>query len=133
MGEAENTKRVQELYGAFGSGDMDTLLAGFEDNIQWITQENKLIPPAKIRRGKAETTGFFTDLAEYFDFEKFEPSTFTAQDNRVLVQGQSRVRVKKTNKVVEFEWVHAFTLNNNQITKFHEYFDTSPVAEAFKE
>ena len=61
------------------------------------------------------------------EIERFEPQTFLADGDRVIVLGDDTARVKATGKVLTERWAHAFTLKNGKIVAFEEYMDTSAV------
>ena len=70
---------------------------------------------------------FFQSLDGIVAIQRFEPTAFIADGDRVLVLGSETARVKATGKVLEIEWAHAFTLSNGKVTAFHEYVDTAAV------
>jgi ketosteroid isomerase-like protein len=63
----------------------------------------------------------------------FEPHTFLAEGDKVVVLGFERVRSRRTGRSYENHWVHAFTLAHGKIVKFREYCDTATVAAAFRQ
>jgi len=127
MSEAANLETVKRGYEVFGRGDLDGLLALFDENIDWITPGPPDLPTSGHRRGRKEVGAFFQTLLGTFDFERFEPREFLAQGDRVVVIGDDTIRVKSTGGRVDFGWVHVFQLRNGLVTAFREYGDVSAI------
>ena len=128
MDTQQNIGIVRRGYEAFGRGDLDELLSLFDDNIQWTSPGPAgLLPTAGTRQGREQVAGFFKAVNETFEIQRFEPQTFLADGDRVIVLGDDTARVKATGKVLIERWAHAFTLKNGKIVAFEEYMDTSAV------
>jgi ketosteroid isomerase-like protein len=128
----QNIALVQSCYAAFGRGDIDALLATLDPDIDWTTPGGAELPYAGARRGITQVRQFFNQLNEFFDFELFEPQTFLADGDRVVVLGQDRLTVKATGKSISEAWCHVMTIRNGKIVTFQEYIDTAAVAAEFK-
>ena len=128
----QNIGLVQSGYEAFGRGDLDGLLSLLDANVEWKTPGASDLPTAGTRRGHAQVREFFGTLLELFDFELFEPRTFIADGDRVVVLGLDRVKVKGTGKSLSEEWCHIFTLQNGKVVAFQEFFDTAAIAAELK-
>jgi hypothetical protein len=133
MGEAQNTRVVQEAYAAFGRNDVPGILATLDDNIVWkaVHGASPQVPTAGERRGKAAVTEFFKILGETFQFERFEPREFIAQGDRVAVLGFYATRTS-TGKRLESEWVMLFAFRNGKIAEFQEFTNTAVLNAAFE-
>jgi ketosteroid isomerase-like protein len=128
----QNIGLVQRGYEAFGRGDLDGLLSLLDANVEWKTPGASDLPTAGTRRGHAQVREFFGTLSELFDFELFEPRTFIADGDRVVVLGLDRIKVKGTGKTLSEEWCHIFTLRNGKVVAFQEFFDTAAIAAELK-
>ncbi|HEX8030618.1 MAG TPA: nuclear transport factor 2 family protein, partial [Vicinamibacterales bacterium] len=103
---------VQQGYAAFGRGDIPGLLALLDANVEWKTPGAADLPTAGTRRGHAEVGSFFGTLNELIEFEQFEPRSFLADGDRVVVLGVDRFKVKGgSGRSVAEEWCHVFTIN----------------------
>ena len=127
MTTQQNVEIVRRGYEAFGRGDLDTLLSLFDEQIEWRTPGPADLPTAGHRRGRDQVREFFGTLNQMFEMQRFEPRTFVAEGDRVVVLGEDTARVKSTGKVIDQQWAHAFTLSNGKVTAFDEYLDTSAV------
>jgi ketosteroid isomerase-like protein len=90
MQEAQNTTLVQNIYAAFGRGDIQTLLGahGRADRLAACDWRAASVPTAGDRRGKAAVGDFFRTLAETLTFEDFQTNEFVAQGDKVVVIGR---------------------------------------------
>jgi uncharacterized protein len=130
MSEATNVDIVKRGYEAFGRGDVNGVLSLLEETVEWETPGSPEFPTAGRRRGHREVAGFFHTLAQTYDFERFEPKSFIAQGDSVVVLGEDSVRLKSNGTRLEVDWVHVFELRNGKVVRFREYFDTAPVVAA---
>ncbi len=56
---------------------------------------------------------------------------FTAQGNRVVVEGRNRGTARTTGRTYEHDWVMIFTMHDSKVIRFRHYYDTADVLEAF--
>ena len=59
-----------------------------------------------------------------------EPPEFVAQENRVMIIGFSKGKVKATNNKFEDYFIIAVTVENGKVTNVREYVDTQALARA---
>ncbi|PTT94577.1 ketosteroid isomerase, partial [Pseudomonas sp. HMWF005] len=59
-----------------------------------------------------------------------EPREFIAQEDRVLVVGFAKGKIKASNKTFEDDWIFAITVRDGRLTKIREYIDTQALARA---
>ena len=128
----QNISLVQSGYAAFGRGDIDGLVSLLDASVEWKTPGASDLPTAGVRRGHAQVREFFGTLIELFDFELFEPRTFIADGDRVVVLGIDRLKVRATGKTLTEEWCHIFTIANGKVVAFQEFFDTAAIAAELK-
>jgi uncharacterized protein len=127
---AGNSDFVRALYAAFGRGDLKVILENCAPDIEWASNGTAGdIPWGGARKGVTGVESFFHLLAEYLDFEAFEPGEFFEAGEAVIVRGFTRARVKRRG-VFESGWVHIFTLQNGKLARFEEYYDTAAIKAA---
>ena len=63
--------------------------------------------------------------------DKLEPLEFTAQDDRVIVEGKNRGTVRSTGKAYEHDWVMVFTVRQGKIARMGHYYDSIDLRVAF--
>jgi len=132
MSEQDNERVVQEMYAAFGRGDVPGVLDTLADDIEWRIAGPSELPFAGVHRGRDEVAKFFETFGRASEFEVFEPREYFSRGDKVVVLGHERQRVKATGQVVETEWAMVFTLSAGKIAWFHNFVDTHAVAVAHR-
>ena len=132
MREQQNLDIVRDAYAAFGRGDVDGLLALLDPQVSWRTPGPPDLPTAGVRRGVAAVREFFGLLMTTFDIQEFRPAEFLTQGDKVVVLGNSREGPKGSSRMVDFRWVHIFTVRNGKIVEFEEPADVSALVEEFR-
>ena len=135
MGEPENVRTVRRLYACFfGQGDIPGALC------YWPTTSNggwparrRSCPGPGARRGREQVGRLLVAFPETLEIQAFEPRTFVAQGETVVVLGRERTRVKPTDCVCETEWVMVFTLRDGKIARFRQYHDSAAWVAAYQE
>ena len=79
-----NVETVQQIYSAFGRGDVAAIIEKLDPNVEWNTE----VPVDGVawlqpRRGAANVRGFFEALAP-LNFTRFDPHTFFTAGNKVF-------------------------------------------------
>jgi len=132
MSESNNVQTIQDAYQKFGAGDIEGLLTLMAQDIKWTVPEIENAPFAGSREGLSRVAEFFTELSGAEDITRFEPLEFIAQNDKVVVLGESAATVKDTGRSYETDWVHIFTLNDGKVTEFTEFFDNAAATRAFQ-
>jgi ketosteroid isomerase-like protein len=132
MSEQQNVDIVQQAYAAFGRGDVNGILALLDPQVSWLTPGPPDLPTAGRRRGVDAVRDFFGILLSTFEITNFEPRSFLAQGDKVVVLGTSLERLKATGTAVDFRWVHVFTIRNGRIVAFEEPADVSALVDEFR-
>lgn len=132
------TQLVQDLYAAFGRGDIPALLAALHPDVDWKLNVDpaapgaKRIPDFQPFRGRAGVGEFFAAIARDLEFHAFTPQAFFAQGDEVLVRVQMELTVRPTGRHLSIESIHAFAFDaGGLVTRFREYLDTLGAAAAW--
>ena len=132
MSEQQNLDVVRRRQRAFSRGDLDGLLSLFDENIEWTSPGPVELPIAGTRKGKQQVAQFFAALDQLLEMQRFEPRTFLADGDRVVVLGDDTARVKATGKTLDGAWAHVFTLKDGKVVSMTEYTDTSALVAELK-
>ncbi len=132
MSEQQNLDIVRDVYAAFGRGDVDGLVALLDPQVSWRTPGPPDLPTAGVRRGVAAVRAFFELLVNTFDMQDFRPAEFLTGGDKVVVLGTSREGPKGSGRLVDFRWVHIFTVRDGMIVEFEEPADVSALVEEFR-
>ena len=129
MSTEQNVQTVKDFFAAVFGGDREAMLALVAEDIEWIIPGEDW-PLAGTRRGHAGLADLLQKANETVDTSFPEPPEFIAQEDRVLVVGFARGRIKATNRKFEDHWVFAITVRNGKVTNIREYVDTQALARA---
>ena len=133
MSEDANTRTVQEIYSAFGKGDIPFILSTLADQLEWVHHgPPTIIPWAKTRHTREEVAEFFAALSGALEVQQFEPRTYVAQGDKVVALGYFRARSKSTGRTFEEHWAMEWTFQDGKVTAYRAYDDTAAMAAALR-
>jgi ketosteroid isomerase-like protein len=134
--EQANLKVVQDMFNAFDQGNIQAGLDIYSVNVDFQSPVTRTNPPeitwAKPRHSRGEVAEYFKELFEKVQPERLETIWFTAQDDRVVVEGKNRGTAKSTCRSYEHDWVMVFTVYEGKIVRFRHYYDTADIVAAFQ-
>jgi len=104
-----NVRTIQEIYAAFGRGDIPAILSRLAESVEWEygpTSTN--VPWLQRRRGRDGAAAFFASLA-HFDMHAFRPKEFLEGDGVVVVLLDVDFTVRATGRrIVEEDEIHVW-------------------------
>jgi ketosteroid isomerase-like protein len=128
-----NIALVQNIYAAFGKGDIASLINVLAADVDWgVNGPARAYPTFGIWKGSGEVQKFFKLVAETESFSEFSPREFHAAGDLVFALGSYAGAVKKSGRPFACDWVHVFTIHGGKVTKFREYTDTAQFADAYR-
>jgi ketosteroid isomerase-like protein len=132
MQEAQNKKTVQDMYAAFGRGDIQSLMDSLSDDIVWIGVygTGPHVPTSGERRGKAAVSKFFDQVAKNLNFSRLEPKEFIAAGDKVVTLGHYTATTA-AKKSYDSDFSMVFTLKGGKVTHFQEFCDSAAINAAF--
>ncbi len=126
---------VKQLFSAFEQGDLKTVLEMLTDDVDWQSPATRTkhehLSWATPRHGLEQVSQFFKEFNEKVKTESFEDLAFTAQGDRVIVEGWNRGVVLSTGRSFEHDWVMVFTVTKDKISRWRQYYDTADIVTAF--
>lgn len=124
---------VEEIYAAFGRGDLPTILERLSDDVRWeVAGRPSDYPMIGAWRGRLGATEFFTKLAATENITRFEPRRFHVGADSVVVEGWAEVALVANGRRAAYDWIHIWDVARGQVTRFKEFYDTAQVAEAHR-
>ena len=126
-----NVDLVKKFYSSFKAKDKQTYLQLCDDNIEWIVMDN--MPYGCTYIGKtAVFEKYFRNL--FSNFAEFHaiPKEFLDAGEVIVVLGKYQIVTKKSRKMIESPFAHAYTIKNEKIIQFRQYTDTVKIQEAAK-
>jgi ketosteroid isomerase-like protein len=132
MSADSNIEVVKGIYEAFGTGDVDTILAACTDDVDWAADATGSDAPWwGQRNGKDEVAGFFAGIAESTEPTEFSPLSFAANDTEVMVLLRYGSRNKATGKEATMNIHHYFRFRDGKVEHYRGSEDTQLTAETF--
>lgn len=131
----QNIQIIDNLYNAFSTGDMPTVLGSMHTKIEWNEAESNSLADGNPYIGPdAILEGVFARLGanhEYFGLKDIK--THSMSENKVLATLRYDGKVKTTGKAYNAQAAHLWTLNDEgKIIAFQQYVDTKKLADSEK-
>lgn len=131
MSAEKNLRIVQDMYAAFGRGDLNFVLdqiaedcddfcviSGTQTGVPWHLQGQHRGRPAALR--------YFEALAANVEHELFEPRDFAATGDHVYATVRMVMRSRHTGKAFELpEVMHHFTFRDGKVVRCRATEDTA--------
>ncbi len=131
----DNIQTVQQIYAAFGRGDVPAILDRLSADVDWEYASSVDVPWLRRRRGPQEVAGFFTALAEGFAISRFQvKETLASADGQVVaVLVDVAATVTRTGRnVEETDEIHLWRFDpDGKVRKFRHGADTAAHAAAW--
>ncbi len=129
-----NSEVVRAIYASFEAGDMSAALLNMSEDMVWLHPgDPKQIPFAGEFKGRAGVQQFFDIAFSVIDVLEQKIYSIELSGDKAIVLGFEHMRVKKTGKEYQSNWIHLYTLANGKVIKFEEYIDTAALVAAFSE
>ncbi len=129
--EKENVEIVNDLYAAFGRGDIEHIISRLRDDVRWFSHVDAIVPTSGDWSGKEKVSGFFKTLAEYTEVRSFTPREVVAQGDTVVSMGSISGRVKASGKTLLSNWVFIWKLRDGKVASYEQFHD-GRLASAFR-
>ena len=129
-----NVATVQDIYDAFGKGDVPRILTHISEDVDWEYGAGASdVPWLQPRRGRIGATEFLGSLAD-LQFEKFQPKTFLESGDLVVVVLDIAGTVISTGqRISEEDQIHLWHFNGDgQVARFRHRTDTLQTQRAVR-
>ena len=125
-------QKVQEMYAAFGRGDVAFILNLLAPDVTWSVDGPAGLPFFGDRKGLAGVAKFFQDIGAHLDIQEFKPEQFFEMGDTIIALGAERGKARKTGTAFHGHWAHVFTFKNGQVIAFREYCNSASFADAMR-
>tara|TARA_R110000868_G_scaffold1389_9_gene10734 strand:+ start:7472 stop:8347 length:876 start_codon:yes stop_codon:yes gene_type:complete len=132
LSSPENVQVINNLYKAFDVGDIPNVLAGLDAKIVWNEAEgnayadgNPYIGPDAVLNGVFARVG-----GEWDGFKLVNIELHDMSNNQVLATLRYNGTYKKTNKSIDAQVAHLWTLKDGKVIAFQQYVDTKQLNDA---
>jgi uncharacterized protein len=127
----DNVQTVQDIYEAFGRGDIPAILDRLAPDVRWDElpggggAAEAAVPWLLPRRGPQEVGEFFETLRA-LEFHRFQPLAFMAGDDRVAAVIDVELTVRDSGRSIRDEELHLWTFDDRgRVSRFRHYVDTA--------
>lgn len=130
-----NTETVNQIYAAFGRGDIPAILNQLTEDVLWeYCLQVPDVPWLQPRKGRTEVPKFFESLG-IVEFHKFIPKMLFENGDVVIALIDVEFTVRSANRrVTEEDEVHIWHFNKNgKVRKFGHKVDSYQHWAAFKD
>ncbi|HEX2909362.1 MAG TPA: nuclear transport factor 2 family protein [Chloroflexia bacterium] len=127
----QNITTAQNLYAAFGQGDVPAVLAVFDPQIEWVEPEGS--PTPGTYRGPQD---ILEKVLAQFPVV-YGPMEIITQDyidggDKVVVLGEYRLQ-DRSGRPVSAPFAHVWDIRDGKFTRYQDYTDTTVMAGAAKQ
>lgn len=123
--------RVDALYNAFAEGDVEGVLAGMAEDVEWNEAEGFIYYGDGPYVGKdAVLNGVFARIGAEWEYWHLVDRTMSAMgDDGVLVTGRYQAKNNATGKMLDAQFAHVWKMRDSLVMSFQQYTDTKQAAE----
>lgn len=129
--EANNARRVAEIFGAFGQGNVPAILDQLTDDVCFVSHLDPVVPWAGEFSGKDEVARFFHALGGAVEVMGHPVNSVIAEGDTVIATGSVSFRVRETDSEASSSWVYIFTFANDRVRRYEQFNDAN-LAAAFR-
>jgi ketosteroid isomerase-like protein len=127
---AEIEQLVRNAYAARVRGDVDAILALFDDNPHFELVGAPAASPVAMRvRGVSDFRARLTDLVGTFRFRSHEIITLVIEGGNVAVRGRAEITSTITDETVSTELADFIAVKDGRIASFVQFCDTALAAK----
>jgi ketosteroid isomerase-like protein len=123
---------VGRLYGAYGNGDIEAVLAELDDDVDWAAEAaTGNVPWYGPHHGKHDVPRFFEAIGSNVDVTEFDLIGMSANDTDVVATIHWTYTVKSTGRKASMYMQHWWRFADGKIVFFRGSEDSAQSAAAF--
>lgn len=122
---------AQSLYEAFGRGDVETVVAALDPDVEWCEAEGNPMYPGHAFIGPQQVVEHvFARIGAEFEGFQIHPRRFLADGDTVVVEARyTATRHRATGKPMDAQVAHVWDLRDGRVVRFQQYADTRALAD----
>ncbi len=122
----KNVKVVRGMYDAFAKGDIPTVLAALDPQVEWWEAENFIYDDGNPYVGPdAVLQGVFMRIGTEWQGFAVSPKEVLDAGDIIIGHGYYSGTYVKNGRRARAQFAHFFTFRNGKIVKFQQYTDTA--------
>ena len=127
----ERVDTVRGMYAAFGSGDIATVIAALDPQVEWWEAENFIYADNNPYAGPgAVLEGVFMRIGNEWEGFAVSPEGVLDAGDTIIGHGYYSGTYKKNAANVRAQFAHFFTFRGDKVVKFQQYTDTAQFLQA---
>lgn len=117
---------VQDIYAAFGRGDVAAIVDHMADDVAWEPgMQDHGVPWLSPGSGKGHVGDFFATIGEQVEMRRFEPVAFLTGESHVAVVVDLEAVVRGSGAPITDREVHLWTFDDEgRVTSLRHFLDT---------
>ena len=120
-----NKEIMESAYASFALGDVPTVLALMDPNIEWREAEGWPLYNGTFVGPQAIVDGVFMRLGEIGDNFSVNVNQLVAEGDTVVALGSYTWNRKDSGEPAEVQMAHVWTLDDGKITRMQQHVDTA--------
>jgi ketosteroid isomerase-like protein len=125
----ENVEIVRRAYAAFNDGDLGTVLAILDPDIEWNASDVFFDQPRTYRGRRAWQEESLHDLMQIFEYYRGDPEELRDAGDQIVAVAQMGGTGRRSGAKAMARVTHVFTFTDGRLVRFTEFKD---VGEAFE-
>lgn len=127
----ENVNVIRGMYDAFARGDVPTIVAALDPQVEWWEAENFIYADKNPYVGPdAVLQGVFMRIGQEWEGFAVSPKEVLDAVETVIGHGYYSGTYKKNGQRVRAQFAHFFTFRDGKVMKFQQYTDTAQFLQA---
>jgi uncharacterized protein len=122
-----NLEQIQELYGAFGRGEIEPVLAALAPDVEWVEGDIEGLPYRGVHRGpEAVGRDVFAQIPGAYESFELVPQEWVDGGDTIVMLGRVTVRLEGRESSQSVAQVWKF--QDGKISRFESFQDTLATA-----
>lgn len=127
----ESVNSVRGMYEAFAKGDIPTIIAALNPQVEWWEAENFIYADMNPYIGPdAVLQGVFLRIVDEWDDFAVSPTDILDAGDTIIGHGYYSGAYKKNGERIRAQFAHFFTFRDGKVVKFQQYTDTAQFLQA---
>lgn len=127
----DNAAQVAKLYNNFAEGNVEAVLAGLTEDVEWNEAEGFIYYNGGAYVGpEAVLEGVFGRVGGEWEYWNLADLTIeNLGTDKALATGRYQAKHKETGKMLDAQFAHVWTMRDTLAMRFQQYTDTKQAAE----
>ena len=127
----DHAAQVAKLYASFAEGNVDAVLAGLTEDVEWNEAEGFIYYNGGPYVGAdAVVEGVFGRIgAEWEYWNLVDLNIENLGTDKALATGRYQAKHKATGNMLDAQFAHVWTMRDTLVMRFQQYTDTKQAAE----